>query len=191
MEKNKFNPINYLYNKNNKNYEELLKEIKPRMEFTILNCGYNCKYTLDKLPLKRNKDILENSEFIKIMKKYNVKKCLYGHLHGESKLEAVEGKILGIELKLVSADYLDFKLYKVLWRRYKSIKGKIIKTISNIYIIKAENNVEYEAIARGKFKIIDIKPVCGDNIAVLWGLSGKGMRARDFHWAGALPYSDG
>ena len=24
--------------------------------------------------------------------------------------------------------------------------------------------MEYEAIARGKFKIIDIKPVCGDNV---------------------------
>lgn len=70
MEKNKFNPINYLYNKNNKNYEELLKEIKPRMEFTILNCGYNCKYTLDKLPLKRNKDILENIISLGMMDKY-------------------------------------------------------------------------------------------------------------------------
>ena len=46
IEKNKFNPINYLYNKDNKSYEELLEEIKPRMEFIILNCGYNCKYSL-------------------------------------------------------------------------------------------------------------------------------------------------
>lgn len=57
--------------------------------------------------------LLENSEFIKIMQKYNVKKCLYGHLHGESHKEAVEGKIFGIELELVSADYLDFKLKKI------------------------------------------------------------------------------
>ena len=47
------------------------------------------------------------------MKKYNVKKCIYGHLHGEAKLEAVEGELEGIDLKLVSADYLKFKLYKV------------------------------------------------------------------------------
>ncbi len=59
------------------------------------------------------KEILENSEFIKIMQKYNVKKCLYGHLHGEAKSECIEGDIGGIELKLISADYLDFKLYKV------------------------------------------------------------------------------
>jgi predicted phosphohydrolase len=60
-----------------------------------------------------NKDILENSKFIQLMKKYNVKKCIYGHLHGEAKLEAVEGELEGIDLKLVSADYLKFKLYKV------------------------------------------------------------------------------
>lgn len=70
IEKNKFNPINYLYNKDNKSYEELLEEIKPRMEFTILNCGYNCKYALDKLPLKRNKAILENIISLGMMDKY-------------------------------------------------------------------------------------------------------------------------
>ena len=70
IEKDKFNPINYLYNKDNKSYEELLEEIKPRLEFTILNCGYNCKYALDKLPIKRNKAILENIISLGMMDKY-------------------------------------------------------------------------------------------------------------------------
>lgn len=70
MEKNKFNPINFLYNKENKSYDELMLEIKPRMEFTILNCGYNCKESLDKLPLKRNKAILENIISLGMMDKY-------------------------------------------------------------------------------------------------------------------------
>ena len=43
IKNNKFNPINYLYNKENKSYKEFIEEIKPRIEFTILNCGYNCK----------------------------------------------------------------------------------------------------------------------------------------------------
>lgn len=51
--------------------------------------------------------------FIETMKKYNVKKCIYGHLHSTSIREAVEGEFQGIELKLVSADALDFKLYKL------------------------------------------------------------------------------
>lgn len=60
-----------------------------------------------------NEELLEKSRFIEIMQKYNVKKCVYGHLHGEAKLNSVEGNIGGIELKLISADYLDFKLYKI------------------------------------------------------------------------------
>ncbi len=55
----------------------------------------------------------KNLDFINIMKQYNVKRCYYGHLHGASHKEAMEGKIEGIELKLVSADYLNFNLIKI------------------------------------------------------------------------------
>ena len=54
-----------------------------------------------------------NSEFIKIMKEYDIKKCYYAHLHGNSIQDAVEGNIQGIELKLVSADGLNFNLLKI------------------------------------------------------------------------------
>lgn len=70
MEKGKFNPISFLFNDENKSYEDLIEEIKPRMEFTILNCGYNCKAALDKLPVKRNKEILENIISLGMMDKY-------------------------------------------------------------------------------------------------------------------------
>lgn len=56
---------------------------------------------------------LKVSNYVQIMKEYNVKTCLYGHLHGESHKEAFEGIIEGINFKLVSSDYLDFNLYKV------------------------------------------------------------------------------
>lgn len=55
----------------------------------------------------------EEAQFVEIMKKYNVKKCFYGHLHGISIRDAFEGEFEGIEFKLVSADGLDFKLYKI------------------------------------------------------------------------------
>ena len=55
----------------------------------------------------------EMSEFIKIMKKYDIKRCYYGHLHSTSIKEAVEGEYYGINFKLVSADGLDFKLLKI------------------------------------------------------------------------------
>ncbi len=51
----------------------------------------------------------EPSEFVDLMKNYNVKLCVYGHLHGESFRNAFIGDFEGIEFKLISADYLDFK----------------------------------------------------------------------------------
>ena len=56
----------------------------------------------------------ESNEMIKLMKKYNIKKCYYGHLHGNSINEAFEGEFEGINFKLISADGLDFKLHKIL-----------------------------------------------------------------------------
>ena len=62
-----------------------------------------------------NNDILNNSpsDFVKLLLKYNVKKCYYGHLHSIAIKEAIEGRHFGIEFKLVSADSLDFKLLKI------------------------------------------------------------------------------
>ena len=54
-----------------------------------------------------------NTEFMKILQKYNIKRCYYAHLHGKAIQDAVEGNVQGIELKLVSADSLDFKLLKI------------------------------------------------------------------------------
>ena len=55
----------------------------------------------------------ENREFINMLKKYNIKRCYYGHLHGQSHKDAVVGIIDGIEYKLISADYLNFDLQLV------------------------------------------------------------------------------
>lgn len=49
------------------------------------------------------------SEFLEIMQRYGVNLCIYGHLHGEAIKNAVEGMHQGVEFKLVSADYLEFK----------------------------------------------------------------------------------
>ncbi|MBP3596288.1 MAG: metallophosphoesterase [Clostridia bacterium] len=58
-------------------------------------------------------NVVEEMDFIKTLKKYNVKKCYYGHLHGESHREAIEGLVDGIEYKLVSSDYMNFELLKI------------------------------------------------------------------------------
>lgn len=51
----------------------------------------------------------QESGFVDIMKKYGVRKCIYGHLHGYSFKNAVQGEYDGIEYSLVSADYLNFR----------------------------------------------------------------------------------
>lgn len=50
---------------------------------------------------------------IDVLKKYEVKKVYYGHLHGASRSMATEGNYMGINFKLVSADNLDFSLLKI------------------------------------------------------------------------------
>lgn len=65
-------------------------------------------------PITKNKMLTgEEIKFVETMKKYNVKKCYYGHLHGASIADAVEGNVENIDFKLVSADGLDFKLLQI------------------------------------------------------------------------------
>lgn len=52
-------------------------------------------------------------DFQNIMKKYNVKTCIYGHLHGYGHFMVKEGIIDSIEYKMVSCDYTKFKLIKL------------------------------------------------------------------------------
>lgn len=72
-------------------------------------------YVFMHYPPITNSALLNKSElkFVDLMQKYNVQSCMYGHLHGHSHKDAIEGKIKGIEFNLVSGDYLDFKLMKI------------------------------------------------------------------------------
>lgn len=58
-------------------------------------------------------EVPDEINFIKLLKSYGVKRCFYGHLHGESHKEAIEGLVDGIDFKLVSSDYLQFDLVKI------------------------------------------------------------------------------
>lgn len=49
-----------------------------------------------------------NTGFLEIMQQYGVAKCVYGHLHGAGHRQAVNGTAGGIEMQLVSCDYLNF-----------------------------------------------------------------------------------
>ena len=138
IEENKFKNINFLYNNSyciedkiivgtrgwnildTENDYKMIKRENSRLELSIKD-GMN-KFGENKEiivfmhypPINKNNVInLEQTEFIKTLKKYNIHKCYYGHLHGHSHRDAIEGIIDGIDYKLISADYLDFKLIKI------------------------------------------------------------------------------
>lgn len=52
--------------------------------------------------------------FQEIMKKYDVSKCIYGHLHGYGHSLVREGIIDGIEYIMVGCDYNEFNLRKII-----------------------------------------------------------------------------
>ena len=81
--------------------EASLKAAGERQKFVFLHYpplykGYECK------------------EILELLEKYEVRRCFYGHLHGPSHKMAMEGLWNGVEYRLVSADYLNFKPYSVI-----------------------------------------------------------------------------
>lgn len=52
----------------------------------------------------------ENTKFADLLEKYNIRICVYGHLHGEKSFKyAFEGERNGILYMMLSCDYLKFK----------------------------------------------------------------------------------
>lgn len=51
---------------------------------------------------------------IELLQQYGVRRCFYGHLHGDSHKLAMEGLWDGIEYRLVAADYIGFQPFTVI-----------------------------------------------------------------------------
>lgn len=138
LKENDFKDIDFLYNNSyeyenkilcgtrgwsivdDRTDEKLINRELIRLELSLQD-GIN-KYGNDKEiivfmhypPITKAKIELEQeAKFVELMKKYNVKRCYYGHLHGESIKDAIQGEVEEIQFKLVSADGLDFKLEEV------------------------------------------------------------------------------
>ena len=102
------------------NDEKMIKRENARLELSIKE-GIE-KFGQDKKiiafmhypPINKSQILKgEKTIFTNTFEKYNIHNCYYGHLHGTSHRDAVEGIINEIEYKLLSADYLDFSLYKI------------------------------------------------------------------------------
>ena len=55
-----------------------------------------------------------DSEFKRIMEEYNIRVCLFGHLHAAGFKDYSDYDENGISYRLVSCDYLQFKPYKIM-----------------------------------------------------------------------------
>ncbi|AYD41252.1 hypothetical protein D4Z93_12310 [Clostridium fermenticellae] len=65
----KFNAINACFNKSNDDYKTFSKSIERQIDFTLVSCASECLATLNKLPLKRNEDLLYNILQLGLMEK--------------------------------------------------------------------------------------------------------------------------
>jgi len=53
------------------------------------------------------------TEIMDLLKEFGIKKCYFGHLHGEGAKYAPDGNIDGIDFKLISCDRLNFTPYLI------------------------------------------------------------------------------
>ncbi|MBQ7817225.1 MAG: metallophosphoesterase [Oscillospiraceae bacterium] len=92
--------------------EKVFKRELLRLEASLKSAGDLPKIVFLHYPPKYKG--YECKEILQLLEHYDVRRCFYGHLHGPSHALAMEGIWDGIDFKLVAADKLDFKPYKVL-----------------------------------------------------------------------------
>ena len=92
--------------------EKVFKRELMRLEASLKSAGELQKIVFLHYPPKYKG--YECPEIIELMKRYGVRQCYYGHLHGASHGLAMEGQWDGIEYHLVSADKLGFKPFMVI-----------------------------------------------------------------------------
>ena len=77
-----------------------------RLESSLKSAGDKEKLCFFHYP-PRFKDYV-CADIVEMMKKYGVKRCWYGHIHGPGHRFAVTGWVDGIEYNMVSADFIGF-----------------------------------------------------------------------------------
>jgi len=92
--------------------EKVFRRELIRLEASLKAAGDRRKFVFLHYP-PRYKGY-ECPEILQLLEKYEVRRCFYGHLHGLSHKLAMEGIWGGTEFRLVAADYLDFKPFKVI-----------------------------------------------------------------------------
>ena len=92
--------------------EKVFKRELIRLEASLQSAGDLPKIVFLHYPPRYKGYICQ--EIIDILNKHQVRRCYYGHLHGQSHGLAMEGLWDGVEYHLVSADKLNFMPLKVI-----------------------------------------------------------------------------
>lgn len=92
--------------------EKVFKRELIRLESSLISAGDMPKIVFLHYP-PRYKGY-QCDEILDLLKKYDVRRCFYGHLHGASHGLAMEGLWDGVEFRLASADYLNFCPFTVI-----------------------------------------------------------------------------
>ena len=133
LKQNNYNNIDFIYNNSyeyenkiiagtrgwseqEENAEKIIRRENLRLELSLKD-GVQ-KYGEDKeiIVCMHYPPIIKentNTEYAAILQKYKVKKCIYGHLHGKTQVNAVEGIFNGVEYIMASCDYTGFKLKEI------------------------------------------------------------------------------
>ena len=92
--------------------EKVFKRELMRLEASLKAAGEKQKLVFLHYPPKYKG--YECPEILALLEKYEVRRCFYGHLHGGSHKLALEGQWDGVDFRLASADYLNFRPIRVL-----------------------------------------------------------------------------
>ena len=92
--------------------EKVFKRELLRLEASLQSAGELPKIVFLHYPPRYKGYTCE--PILELLKKYDVRQCFYGHLHGPSHALAMEGLWDGVEFRLVSADRLNFKPFCVI-----------------------------------------------------------------------------
>ncbi len=92
--------------------EKVFKRELCRLEASLKAAGERQKLVFLHYPPRYKGYTCE--PILELLSRYGVRSCFYGHLHGQSHGLAQEGLWDGVDYRLVSADYLNFRPIQVL-----------------------------------------------------------------------------
>lgn len=92
--------------------ERVFKRELLRLESSLKSAGDLPKMVFLHYPPRYKGYICQ--EILDILRQYNVRRCFFGHLHGQSHILAQEGLWDDVEYRLLSSDKLDFKPFRII-----------------------------------------------------------------------------